>query len=466
LSPQTNTNSISGSNRATVIGTTLTANNSLSSSNSNILAKKSAFETSYNKENSPYSSSSSSSTFRQPNSTSINSASTKPQITGNNNSGGGINDPINARADFTNSSSSNNNINRHTSLKKLSPFGSNTNTTNSTNFGTESFEGTNIDNSKMFSPPSSKQNETNLITNNRNFRYPQTNNSTSNILNPNISNNNQTSSLNVSSGSINNVKSLLNPNLTAATAAAAAAVEAAASLQDNKSKLMKSEHFLKRNSTFNEANDAVTKNINNQKGFNRSPTTSVSSNNNNINNAQLTPSPLSSVSYPSELVSKRTAIYQSKSVDDELKQPIIINRQANTTSNFRNKNHEILKDHSPVDDIEMLSTSPTSSTTSSSSSSSYKENKRPSPSQNLVEKLNNLNNPNSSELSSSGSSREPSKLSLSEKMKLFSVGTSGVNVNISNAQSVNESSTDGISRQKSLNKRGFNRFQTQVNYCF
>ena len=114
----------------------------------------------------------------------------------------------------------------------------------------------------------------------------------------------------------------------------------------------------------------------------------------------------------------------------------------------------------------MLSTSPTSSSSSSSSSSSYKENKRPSPPQNLIEKFNNLNNPTSSELSSSGSSREPSKLSLSEKMKLFSVGTSGVNVSISNAQAVNESSTDGISRQKSLNKRGFNRFQTQVNYCF
>ena len=463
MSPQTNTNSISASNRATVIGTTLTANNSLSSSNSNILAKKSAFETNYNKENSPYSSSSSSSTFRQPNSTNINSASTKSQITGNNNSGGGSNDAINARTDYTNSSSSNNNINRHTSLKKLSPFGSNTNTTNNNNFGTESLEGTNINKSKMFSPPSSKQNETNLISNNRNFRYPQTNNSTSNILNPNISNNNQTSSLNVSSGSINNVKSLLNPNLTAATAAAA---EAVASLQDNKSKLMKSEHFFKRNSTFNEAKDDATKNINNQKVFNRSPTASVSSNNNNINNTQLTPSPLSSVSYPSELVSKRAAIYQSNSVDDELKQPIIINRQANTTSNFRNKNHEILKDHSPVDDIEMLSTSPTSSSSSSSSSSSYKENKRPSPPQNLIEKFNNLNNPTSSELSSSGSSREPSKLSLSEKMKLFSVGTSGVNVSIGNAQAVNESSTDGISRQKSLNKRGFNRFQTQVNYCF
>jgi hypothetical protein len=186
---------------------------------------------------------------------------------------------------------------------------------------------------------------------------------------------------------------------------------------------------------------------------------------------------MSNTTAASSMVSKRAALYEPKVLSDEPKQAMpILNRPTISPSKFANKTRDVLKDHSPVDDIEMFSTSPTSSSSSSSSSSSassYKENKRPSPPQNLIEKLNNLNNQTSSDMSSSGggggshSSKEPSKLSLSEKMKLFSVGSGGGSSGLNNynntlqATGVNDATTS-VTRQKSLNKRNFNRFQTQV----
>lgn len=260
----------------------------------------------------------------------------------------------------------------------------------------------------------------------------------------------------------------------AATAAAAAAVEAAASAhhshqqqQHEKSKLAKSENLLKRNSTFNETLDSSKTNASathfpSKIELNRSPTSFSS-----LSQSQLTPSPQSSSSNQNDvlasaasLVSKRTALYEQKSGDDLAKtlapQPRTL--LAKTSPNkFISKNDS--KDLSPVDDIEMMSSSPSSSSSSSSSSasSSYKENKRPPQ---FIENMNDLNN--ASELSSSGSAKEPSKLSLSEKMKLFSTANHSSNNNVN----YNSFTADpALTRQKSLNKRNFNRFQTQVFFC-
>ena len=119
------------------------ANTSNSTSNS---AKKgtTAFEINFNKENSPYSSSSSTSNKQH-----SNSSLAKAQYLGNTPN----QNQSELRSEFpilNASSNNNNNLNRHTSLKKLSPFTSNKNYNNSL----DSSGFTSNSNNRMFSPPS------------------------------------------------------------------------------------------------------------------------------------------------------------------------------------------------------------------------------------------------------------------------------------------------------------------------
>lgn len=252
----------------------------------------------------------------------------------------------------------------------------------------------------------------------------------------------------------------LNPSLTAATAAAAAAVAAQQEKQQfippslidasTKSKLLKNDSYLNKNIFIQQPEQirevSLEKNI-----FPKS----ISQQQNLINNVNL----VGPATTGPSMVSKRAALYEQKFNSDEAKQTSpqsasVVNSRRNSFNKSTVSPNKLITKidnvNSPNEDLEMLS----SSSTSSSSSSSYKENKRPQ-----IEVKNDSGSNQVSESSGSGtnSSKEPSKLSISEKMKLFSApNTKTLNVDLSASSA----------KPKSVKRNFNNRFQTQVGFSF
>jgi len=189
----------------------------------------------------------------------------------------------------------------------------------------------------------------------------------------------------------------------------------------------------------------------------------IYSSSSSANTPQTTTNPLAN----SMTVSKKAALYEQKLTEDKPQQQ---QQQQNSASNssqasvvssrrnsFNNRTVTISPTKltsvvqqmsSPIEDVEMLS----SASSTSSSSHLYKENKQTGDLQ-INEPM--MQQPNNDSSSSTG--KEPSKLSLSEKMKLFS--SPGISANYENQANAIKSAS---STRSSGKRASSSRYQTQV----
>jgi hypothetical protein len=166
-------------------------------------------------------------------------------------------------------------------------------------------------------------------------------------------------------------------------------------------------------------------------------------------------------------VSKKAALYEQKLNEDKPQQlnSASTSSQTSVVSSRRNSFNNrtvtisptkltsvVQQMSSPIEDVEMLS----SASSTSSSSSSCKHRKQ-TDELNINESLMQQDHPSNNDLSSSAN-KEPSKLRLSEKMKLFS--SPGISTNYENqANAITKSAS---STRSSVKRTSSSRFQTQV----
>lgn len=476
--------------------------------------KKSPFETTNNKENSPIANNIYKTSFTNQNQL-LPTNSQQSSIL-NQNYNGSIND-WNAKTSLNNAFQSVDSLNNPSRQNRKmmqqdtiqmnsknsvannfkSPFLSN----NNSNISLESLQGNRDSTNYLKNQLIMQNNNANIAYPNRQMQANQ-NNSSINHIKANLFD----SSNQISSSSSNPKLNFINSNLAAATASCQAAIEAQQNYfqkqakqkspfvtENNtngatRAKLLKNDsvYFNKsispqphttnydflfnKNQKSNENGDSPEKNViltkkndlfNNQSQNNLNTLT----NTNSIDQ-------IDRQSSTASIVSKRAALYEQKLNEETKAQSQNQSTSASSVSSRRNSfaksnispnklmssinnvNNENLSNN-PIEDVEMLSSS-------TSSSSSYKENKQPSMS--FVEasvgeakSLNNMNNTlqtaidaSSTSSASTNSSKEPSKLSISEKMKLFS------------SPNIEYTST----KIKASNKNESNRFQNQVTESF
>ncbi len=166
-------------------------------------------------------------------------------------------------------------------------------------------------------------------------------------------------------------------------------------------------------------------------------------------------------------VSKKAALFEQKLNEDKPQQLNSASTSSHTSvvssgrNSFNNRTVTISPTKltsvvqqmsSPIEDVEMLS----SASSTSSSSSSCKHRKQ-TDELNINESLMQQDHPSNNDLSSSAN-KEPSKLRLSEKMKLFS--SPGISTNYENqANAITKSAS---STRSSVKRTSSSRFQTQV----
>jgi hypothetical protein len=179
------------------------------------------------------------------------------------------------------------------------------------------------------------------------------------------------------------------------------------------------------------------------------------------NTPQTTTNPITT----SMTVSKKAALYEQKLSEDKPQNSGSSSSQTSVVSSRRNSFNNrtvtisptkltsvVQQMSSPIEDVEMLS----SASSTSSSTHSYKENKQ-STDLHINESLMQQDPPSNNE-SSSSTSKEPSKLSISEKMKLFSSPC----ISTPNFENQAMAIKSASSTRNSGKRTSSSRFQTQV----